>query len=303
MKEVCLMSKKNIFTFVILHYYAIDETKKCVQSIMENCIDNYNIVIIDNNSKDKSGHELKKIYSKFNNVYVIINSENLGFAKGNNVGFLFAKEKLNSDFIILCNNDTILLQKNFCELIIENYNKYNFAVLGPKILLPSDKTNPVILEIADIKILKKQLINYKINYVVNLLYLSGIYTKLKKMLKSILFSHKTVSFEKNDINPDKQYENIVLHGCFLIFSKAYIDLFDGIDDRTFLYREEELLAIRLRKNNLINLYDPRIEIFHNEDSSTNAVTKTERRKQLFVQKNQIKSMKILISELMEVQND
>ena len=72
-----------------------------------------------------------------------------------------------------------------------------------------------------------------------------------------------------------------------------------MDDRTFLYREEELLSIRLKKHNLNSVYSPNLQILHNEDSSTNAITKSNRKKQIFVDKNLINSTKILIKELKE----
>lgn len=88
----------------------------------------------------------------------------------------------------------------------------------------------------------------------------------------------------------------------MVFSSKYIEKFDGIDDRTFLYCEEELLYIRIMKNNLVSVYNPEIIIFHNEDSATNSICKNRRKKELFVLKNLIKSNKILLKELKENKN-
>ena len=74
--------------FVILHYMAIDVTMKSVEYITENIDTNqYHIVIVDNASGNGSGEELKAFYLDRGDVTVLINEENLGFAKGNNVGF------------------------------------------------------------------------------------------------------------------------------------------------------------------------------------------------------------------------
>ena len=98
-------------------------------------------------------------------------------------------------------------------------------------------------------------------------------------------------------NVNIRQENIVLHGCFLIFSKNYIDLFDGIDDRTFLYLEEDLLAIRLKKYQLKSVYSPKLVICHDEDGATNSFLSNNRKKNIFVSKNWLKSSKIVLSEL------
>ncbi len=291
------------YTFVILHYYTIEDTNKCVKSIFEKCKNkNVDVVIVDNASPNGTGIELEKTYKSNDSVHILLNEKNLGFAKGNNVGFKYAKEKLNSDFIIMCNNDTYLIQDNFIELIEEEYSNSKFAVLGPKILLPNNKINPIIEKVPDIKNVKKQFIDIKLNLITNYIYINKLYKYIKKILKEILISLKLKKKIKvySDVNLRKK--DIVLHGSFLIFSKIYIENFDGLDDRTFLYREEEILAIRLKNNNLSSIYNPKIEIFHNEDSATNAVTKNNRKKEIFVWKNQMESTKILLEE-MEIYND
>lgn len=290
------------YVFVILHYYTIEDTKKCIESIKEKSNNkNIEIVVVDNASPNNTGKELYNLYRQNDKIHVIINKENLGFARGNNVGFKYAKENLNADFIIMCNNDTYLLKDDFFTLIQEEYERSNFAVLGPKILLPNNKVNPIIQKLPDMKQLNKQLFMTRLEYITNLLYLNKLYKWLKKILKNILIALKLKSKSKVKDNENIRYENIVLHGSFYIFSKKYIEKFEGLDDRTFLYREEELLALRLKNNNLKSVYNPEIEIFHNEDGATNAITKSDRKKKIFICKNQIKSTKILIEEMKKIE--
>jgi GT2 family glycosyltransferase len=96
------------------------------------------------------------------------------------------------------------------------------------------------------------------------------------------------------------HENVMIHGCCVVFSPLYVARFDGLDDRTFLYREEQLLYIRLLKNNLLSIYDPEIFIIHLEDAATNEITKSKKEKRIFTLQNEVKSMKILIQELKEI---
>lgn len=293
-------NESNKIVFVILHYYTITDTIKCVNSIKDNINnDECEIIIVDNASPNQTGEELKEMYKNIENIHVIINEKNLGFARGNNIGFLYAKEKLKAEYIILLNNDTIILQKNFLELVVQEFNESKFAVMGPKILLPNNEINPLILELPDFKIIQKQLFDIRLDLITNYLWINGLYKNLRQGIKKVLIKLKFKTNNKNikENSIDEKHENIVLHGSFLIFSKEYIERFDGLDDRTFLYREEELLAIRLKKNNLKSIYNPQIEILHNEDGATNAMNKNNRKKQIFVNENLIKSTKILIDEM------
>ena len=287
---------KNKFVFVILHYITIEDTKKCVESIYIR-FKNVNIVIVDNASPNNSGKKLLEMYKNIENIDIIINDKNLGFANGNNIGVKYAKYKLNADFIILCNNDTYILQDEFLDIVLEEYANSKFAVLGPKILLPNNKVNPVNAKKLDIKMIKRDLLRIQMDYITSILYINGIYRFIRKMLKKFLIKIKIKKNTLNVLNVNERYENIILHGCFMIFSKQYLNKFDGIDDRTFLYREEELLTLRLRKNKLKNVYNPQLKIFHKEYGATAEVTNGDRRKKIFRDKHLINSTKILISDL------
>lgn len=75
------------FSFVILHYNTIEDTRACVSSIENKCKNSeYHIYVVDNTSPNKSGGELAKTFSQKDKITVILSEENLGFAKGNNLG-------------------------------------------------------------------------------------------------------------------------------------------------------------------------------------------------------------------------
>ena len=125
----------NKICFVILHYIVIDDTIECIESIFNNIkYENYNIVVVDNKSPNSSGKILKDKYKKNDRVTVILNNENSGFAKGNNIGYKYAKAILKAQFIILINNDTIIKQNDFIDKIINTYEETKFYVLSPNII-------------------------------------------------------------------------------------------------------------------------------------------------------------------------
>ncbi|WP_243548896.1 glycosyltransferase [Priestia megaterium] len=81
-----------MITYVILHYLTNDDTSKCVKSIQQcNQNQDFNIVIVDNASHNKSFLSIKEEFSNLSNVYFIENDYNMGFAQGNNIGYDYAK--------------------------------------------------------------------------------------------------------------------------------------------------------------------------------------------------------------------
>lgn len=281
------------FSFVILHYNSLQETIKCVDSIKNTQKGtDYKIVIVDNKSPDGSGKTLDNLYNQEDNMTIIHNEQNLGFACGNNVGFHYAKYKLKSDFIILQNSDTLVLQDDFQRLVLEEYETSSFAVLGPFVKTPHPpyNSNPGPDTIPNIGYFKRRLRNYRFHLFLTYLHLDGIVTNyhLKRVSSSLLK------------NLDKIYDrayNVRLHGCFMVFSPIYIGRFDGLNDKTFLFGEEDLLFLRLKQNNLKSVYLPKIVIFHEEDASTDNIFKVENKKNRFLYKCKIQSIKVMIREL------
>ena len=284
-----------LFSFVILHYRAVDETIKCVESIkMTQKKKNYHIVIVDNNSPDNSGQQLESLYVSEKDITILHNDNNEGFARGNNVGFKYSKYKLKADFIILQNNDTQVLQENFQELVINEYESSSFAVLGPLIKTPHPpfNSNPRSDKLPDIGRIKRRLLNYRILLLLNYLHLDcyvlNVISKKNQTKVSIQFNH------------EKKLYDVCLHGSFMVFSPDYIKLFDGLNEKTFLYCEEELLYLRIISNHLKSVYLPDIIIFHKEDASTNEEFNKGLKKRRFQYHCLIQSFKVLIDELRDV---
>jgi len=281
-----LIKQKPLFSFLILHYQTEEDTVDCINSILKNIdYDNYNIVVVDNGSPNKSGQKIKEKYKGKKNIKVIISDKNLGFAKGNNLGFKYIKENYNSDFIVMINNDTIIEDRNFLNKISEEYQKERFDILGPKIisLVDNQNQNPVEVNFENIKQVKKYI--YKIKLI---LFLEYIY--LRKPIKKFFKIIKGKKHEDKKKHENKKNLNTMLHGSCLIFSKDYIKQYDGLYDKTFMYGEENILYFIAKRDNLLMRYSNKATIYHKEDSATDSVLKKERKKRIFIYKNQIKSL-------------
>jgi GT2 family glycosyltransferase len=98
------MSKQPKIGIVIVTYNAAAFISDCLHSVLNNTYDNFEIVVIDNDSKDNTVDIIKK---KFKNIHVFRNKDNYGYAAASNSGIkYFVKQKAVS--ILLLNPDTII---------------------------------------------------------------------------------------------------------------------------------------------------------------------------------------------------
>lgn len=270
--------------FVILHYKSIEETLECLNDLKETFDSkDYKTIIVDNNSlKDE---ELKKISNYTDDIIKL--DKNYGFAKANNKGCNYAKEKYNPDFIAIINNDVFITQKDFINIINNDYKKYNFDLLGPYIESPSkESSNPFPVYDTEEKINKEIVKTNKLIKIYNspiLYFLLQVYLKIKHPFKI-----------KKDCNGKKLEKNVALHGCCIIVSKKYYEKYNDIFyNETFLFHEEEFLYQRIINDKLISIYDPNLKCYHKEGSSTKKDKKNKRNSKLFREKERMNSLKLL----------
>lgn len=250
------------YCFVVLHYLTIEDTIACVNSIKSlkiNC-DQVSIVIVDNASSNGTGKVISEKYKKERNISVILNCENEGFSRGNNIGCEYAKEWINPDFYIVLNNDVVIEQLDFCNRIRKEYEEYKFDVLGPDVYNKSldIHQNPLMETVPTLKEVSRTILFNQIIYNLYPISVPVMYflKRREKRIKSInLYKHRQ--------------EGVVLQGACLIFSKKYVnDKNKVFYPETFLYYEEALLQLWNNMHGYKSVYSPEISVLHNESSST-----------------------------------
>jgi hypothetical protein len=119
---------------IILNYNGKDTIKSCLDSVF--CCDypNFEVVVVDNDSKDGSLELAKNLYSKF---HFIKNEKNIGFSGGNNIGIRFALEKI-ADYVFLLNNDATL-EKDTLSKLIASAEKEKAGIFSPLIYACDNK--------------------------------------------------------------------------------------------------------------------------------------------------------------------
>jgi N-acetylglucosaminyl-diphospho-decaprenol L-rhamnosyltransferase len=93
------------------------------------------VIVVDNASDDNSAAMIR---AEFPQVKLIVNSENLGFAGGNNLGVA----ESSGDFIFLLNPDTTLTEDTLTHLRAYLESQPKVGVVGPKLLYPDGAVQP-----------------------------------------------------------------------------------------------------------------------------------------------------------------
>lgn len=291
-----------MIAFVILHYQDAEMTHMCVDNIKRVMRGKkYHIIIVDNASPDNIGEKIKIYYKEDKNCTVIINKENLGFAKGNNIGYLYAKENFHPQYIVVMNNDVLIEQIDFSDKIDEIYRQTGFYILGPNIVQEGtgQKQNPMtkhskqeILKIYNSYMWKSKF--PRISFMIEVLQ-GKVKRKLGKYKKNICDINNCIDEMERIYNP-------VLHGACYIVSNLFINKEDRLfDTRTFLYWEEYLLWIYCNTKKYILVFDPSISVRHISGHATIEAWKNayERTKNFY--RYYFDSLKILVNEMDKVQ--
>ncbi|MED1863948.1 glycosyltransferase [Fictibacillus nanhaiensis] len=283
------------FCFVILHYRTLNETIECIQHLkkLKNQHD-IQIIVVDNGSNDASIEKIKKQVIEEENLLYVESEYNLGFAKGNNLGYTISKHKYQAEYIFMLNSDVYIKEKEFTELVVEINKQTNFDILGPDIITKNgDHQNPVNYINNDIKLVNKSIMRNRISYFASFLPLG---------IKELIKKNRIKKDESETCRELVQIEDCPLHGACLIFSENFIKNheFPFYPD-TFLYAEEDILYYLGKKRYEKFVFSPKIKVLHYEDAATDLSFSNQGKKRRFIIKNSNRSLKIL-KKLMKSNN-
>ena len=275
-----------MFGYVILHYQSIEITKKCLDKLLMFSKDNP-IIIVDNCSPNGSGKQLEKMYSKCINITVIINEENQGFAKGNNLGYQYIKRKYSLNYVVVMNNDIMIEDNDFAVIIEQFMEKNEVDVCGPDMVtLKGNHQNPLQLKPYTSKYLQRRVRADKIKVL---------------LLRTRLFWKLYENYKKTNKIPIRTKQptvfDCILHGSCIIYGPEYIkreqNAFLPI---TYMYNEEAILYDYLVHKGYKTGYCSDVTILHMEGVSTSERIENKKKKVMFRFKNNIKSIEAQLEE-------
>lgn len=211
----------NIKVSVILPIYNVEKyLDDCLKSLLNQTLDEFEVIAINDGSKDNSYEILKGYKDKFKNI-TIINQENSGLSKSRNVGVLNAS----GEYVIFLDSDD-MLEPKCLELL------YNLAKENDLDLVTFDSLN--FDELTGKENYKKTCRKniYKKNVMSVDEYLIG--SQKKCILVSTLHFYKTDIIKNNRL----EFKNGILHEDehFSIMSYQYIKKVGYVNKALYLRR-------------------------------------------------------------------
>jgi GT2 family glycosyltransferase len=110
-------------SIVIVTYNQLDYTQRCLDSIRKHTHEEFELIVVDNGSKDSTIDYLKKQ----TDVISVFNDANYGFAKGCNIGV----EQSTGENVLFLNNDTVVTENWLTTMLRVLYSNDNIGMVGP----------------------------------------------------------------------------------------------------------------------------------------------------------------------------
>lgn len=246
------------FCFVLLQYNNSAHTQKCVDSIK--CLaprgHKIHIVIVDNASSPQTVAATRRAFENDAQVSFIFQKENLGFSRGNNLGYRLAKKHYGRAFVVAANNDVVFDDPEFLSKCVDLYREQSYSVLGPDILTPDGRHE-----------------NPWNDYIYSLGEWRDLQVLYHEQRKSYLQSGRADFRRIGKRHPQHALiMDPVLQGACMVFSPIFVETnAQAFDESLFLYGEEFPLAANCLISGHLCLYSNAVAVGHKEAVSTNLI--------------------------------
>ena len=232
-------------SIIILNKDHKKDLKRCIDSILEKTTyENYEIIIVENNSKTK---EIFKYYKELekNEKIEIVEYKEQGF----NYSILnnFGVKNATGDYIVLLNNDTEIITKDWIETMVGNCQREDVGIVGAKLLYENDT----------------------VQHVGVVLGLTGV------------AGHVNLGIGADEIG--YMGRNIITQnysavtGAMLMISKEDYEKIGGLDEEFPVAYNDVDLCLKIRKLGKVVVMNPFVEAYHYE-SKTRGYEITEEKK-------------------------
>lgn len=227
---------------IIVTYNSEAHIRECLKSVLEqrNNVSQH-VIVVDNQSRDGT---VELIRNEFPEVQLILPGENLGFAKGVNLGASHA----DADFVLLLNPDTVILDHAVDVIVNFARNHPRYGLYGGRTLKPDGTLEPsscwgvpTLWSMA--------------------LFAVGITTLASK--NRWLDPESLGSWQRDSVR-----EVGVITGCFLLIALDLWNMLEGMDERYFMYGEDVDFAIRAKAAGYRPVICPDAKLVHEVGQSS-----------------------------------
>ena len=130
------LTSRPLVSIIIPNKDHMDDLSRCVESIINlSTYDNYEIVIVENNSETAEIRTYYEEISRHPRVQVVEYKGDFNYSKINNFGVQYAK----GEYLLLLNNDTEVINPDWMEELLMYAMRKDVGVVGAKLYYP-DKT-------------------------------------------------------------------------------------------------------------------------------------------------------------------
>jgi GT2 family glycosyltransferase len=219
------MTKKASISAIIVNHNRKHETEACINSII-NDVNILEIIIVDNNSNDKSYLFLKKLFNFNKKINIIKSTKNLGAAGGRNLG----ANKAKGVYLLFIDSDN-KTSKDMPGFLLNTLKEKNVIMSGPVSLYFEKKDKIWCLD-----------------------------AHISRLTSISKYNFNKVKY--SSLNKNKVYDTDHILNCFMVEKKKFNSI-NGFDERFFIMFEEADFAARLQKKFNGNIrINPKAKTFH-----------------------------------------
>ena len=232
---------------VVINYHSEEKTIEFVRTELAKISEENAVVIVDNGSTEEGRNRLLEAFKGADQyVFVVPSEENLGFARGNNLGAQVAANQFGPDVLLFANNDIRIVEPDAVEQMAFKLRSLDKAgALGPKVVgLDGRLQSP------------EPFISFWDRHI-------GLYC-------GSLFSSKSKKrpFWEEYSQTAGEGFHYRISGSFFMVKAADYSACGGMDPNTFLYSEEMILSERLKGIGKGVYYFPEVSVVHEHGATT-----------------------------------
>ena len=224
------------------HY---EDLKRCITSIIEkSSYDNYEIIVVENNSTDDEIFRYYEELRKNSQVRIVTYEGDFNYSRINNFGV----SKARGEYLLLLNNDTEVITLDWMEELLMYAQREDVGAVGAKLYYP-DKT----------------------------IQHAGVVIGLGAH-RTAGHTHYRVSSNNLGYMGRLCYvQNMtaVTGACLMIKKKIYDEL-GGLDESFAVSLNDVDFCLRIREAGYLNVFTPFAELYHYESASRGSDTEGER---------------------------
>lgn len=225
---------KPLVSIIIPNKNQLQMLDSCIQSLLHNTnYDNFEIIIIENNSDDSALFEYyKRITSK--NINVVYYPETgFNYAKINNWGINHA----NGEFIVFLNNDTNVFNTNWLTEMLQYAQIHRVGAVGAKLLFPD-----------------------------NTIQHAGIVIARNSIPGNLFDSHDNTNIAQFARTHRVQNLSAVTGACLMVKKSKFIEV-GGFDEKLAVAFNDVDFCLKLLQAGYYNVFNPDAVLYHYESKS------------------------------------